>query len=170
MNRKNSVPHRRPPCHIDENAGQRDWKIRAGACIGLDAVGEAGGEDDHAGQQWPQRYPGRRCARPRRRGCDPGSCSCRKISMAAMPRLRVKEGLVHGGGDDVPQARFVRTPSAEWAAGRISCPRRRRAAARLCTASTTIRASRAIIMTLVMLLQAFLQAYSCRPKSPARPR
>ena len=49
MNRKNSVPHRRPPAMFVKTLGKRD-KNQARACIGRDAEGEAGREDDKPAQ------------------------------------------------------------------------------------------------------------------------
>ena len=96
------APPNSSPGHIDEHIGQGD-EDQAGSRVYLYTIAEASGEDDEASHQG---YEGIQ-------GADPGPLSGKGVVLAHIAaedlhgghtQAQGEEGLIHGGGNHVPQA------------------------------------------------------------------
>ena len=141
MNRKNSAPQKRPPAMLTKTFGSV-WKIRRRAVIGLDAEGEAGGEDDRACHERDEGV--------QRADADGLAGRVWLLAHVAAEDLhrgnaeaQGEEGLVHGGGDYRCPESVLRTDALRRAAGRISVPSAAPGSAGYGSPSTTMSASSA---------------------------
>ena len=102
INRKNSAPQTRPPAILTKTLGSVT-KIRLGPARDLDAVAEAGGEDDQPGRDGDEGI----------QHTDAGAFAQQRVLFAHIAtedfhggdaQAEGEERLVHGGGDDLAQA------------------------------------------------------------------
>ena len=88
--------------HIDENAGER-LEDEGGSGIRLDTIGEAGREDDDAGHNGHKGIQGADAGGLAGEGVLPAHVASKDLH-GGDAETEGKEGLIHGGGDDIPQA------------------------------------------------------------------